>query len=167
MQIVSLSEGQQWLARHRKAYIAAEKAWPLAKRNSYGVPTDSGRKTALARLLSSVFTGKEGGLLWIRDWSAFPSSANLDLFYGYRKYLADERLLIDAPCHVFSKDDTDSVQSLLCMSLYFYWDTVLVASGWDVVVTTSNDEFIDLYSEQDEQVQELASELEKFGLHSD
>ncbi|HET7441924.1 MAG TPA: hypothetical protein VFJ47_11535, partial [Terriglobales bacterium] len=157
---MSLPQGQQWLARHRKEYITAGDAWLRAKRNSYGVPSDSGRKTALARLLSSVFTEKLEGLLWIRDWSAFPSSANLDLFYGYRKYLGDERLLIDAPCHIFSSGDTDSVQSLLCMSLYFYWDTVLVASDWDVVVTTSNDEFIDLYGDQGEQGQELARKFE-------
>jgi hypothetical protein len=166
MKIMSLREGEQWLAKRGKGYLMTEKSWPFVKRDTYRIPSDSGRKTSLARILTSALDEKLEGLLWVRDWSAFPSSANLDLFYGYRNYLGDKRLLVDAPCHVFSKGDMDSVQSLVCMSLYFYWDTVLLASDRDVVVTTTNDEFMDLYSDNEQDHEELASKLELFGLHA-
>jgi hypothetical protein len=32
------------------------------------------------------------------------------------------------------------------MSLYFFWDSILLWKDWDTVIVTSNDEFVDVYA---------------------
>jgi hypothetical protein len=98
----------------------------------------------LGRQLLDIHRGD--GLFWITDWGAYPNLGNMELFYGYRKYLGENRLLIEVPGHTFNAEERTTLESLLHMSLYFFWDSILLWKDWDTVIVTSNDEFVDVYA---------------------
>ena len=85
MRILSEVEGKSWL---RAAHLDPdEHGWlkAIGDSISFLCPADTGRKTALSKLLAElVGTGSESAI-WITAHGVFPSSENLNLFYGYRK----------------------------------------------------------------------------------
>ena len=122
MKIISADDCVAWLS----ATWCEPFAWPAAVRLypctiTFKLPIDTGRKTALARGLTSLLT-RDAGLLWFTEWSVFPSSENMVLFQGYRRSLGEERPLSAAPGHLFGEGDLEAVECLVAMSLYFYWD---------------------------------------------
>lgn len=114
-----LDEPFSWLA------VEQHYAW----RVTYLMPTDAGRKTALARELSALIDSRGEGLLWITEWGVFPSSENMSLFEGYRRSLHDERSLRAAPGHVFRESDLRELECVLDMVLYFSWDASVFGAG--------------------------------------
>ncbi len=64
-------------------------------------------------------------------------------------------MLIDAPFHVFSESDTKVLECLLDLTLYFYWDSILLDASKGLIVTTSNDEFVDVYAQNPAKLEEV------------
>ncbi len=130
MRIVSEADSRAWLfGRWREPFT-----WPAAQRLygcsvTYLLPADTGRKTALARALSASIDRSGEGLLWITEWGVFPSSQNMALFDGYRRSLGDDRPLHVAPGHLFQERDSQEVECLLDLVLYFFWDASLFDAG--------------------------------------
>lgn len=151
VKILSLNELNVGFMQDRLGWIM-ERSWKekFTHHLTYRVPIDTGKKTALAKQLVSHFVDEKEGLLWIKDWAAWPNSANMNLFYGYRKSLSESRQLMEAPFHVFSSQDAQSLESLLDLTLYFYWDAILLGSSQDIVLTVSNDEIIEVYARRSE-----------------
>lgn len=146
MRIVSESECQSWLAdRWREPF-----AWPAVQdrytySTAYVVPADAGRKTALARELNAQIDHRGQGLLWIHEWGVFPSSENMSLFQGYRRFLGDERSLFEAPGHLFNGADLSAVECLLDLVLYFFWGASVFDSR-DTWLRVSHDEILSVHT---------------------
>lgn len=105
-------------------------------------PTDSGRKTALSRLLVSFFDTDEEALLWINEFGIWPSSEDRYLFEGFRSFLGESSPVHEKPGHIFSKDDLDAVRSLVAMVLYFVWGGIMYSPAKGLTIRISHDEFI-------------------------
>jgi hypothetical protein len=90
---------------------------------------DVGRRCAYANLLTNFLITSEDSIvvLDITDWGAWESSQNLDLFYSYRRYLGENRLLREAHFHVFAARDVRGASTTTDFRFY-----------------ASNDEGIDL-----------------------
>lgn len=150
MKIISKQDCQAWLSgRFQEAFD-----WNVAKRAygysvTYMIPTDSGKKTALARALSAAIDSSGEGLLWITEWSVFPSSENIPLFLGYRRSLGDDRPLSAAPGHVFVGQDLETVECLLDLILYFFWDVNLFDSR-SLWLHVSHDEVVTVHASNKE-----------------
>jgi hypothetical protein len=145
MEFLTKAQVSRWLSGNGWEYLNAE-GWrrQFLRRLCYRLPKDTGSKTVLGRQLLDIHHGD--GLFWITDWGAYPNLGNMELFYGYRKYLGENRLLIEVPGHTFNAEERATLESLLHMSLYFFWDSILLWKDWDTVIVTSNDEFIDVYA---------------------
>lgn len=131
---------------------------------SYSLPIDTGKKTCIARELVALIGASEPGLFWITDWSVFPSCQNMALFEGYRKSLGETRSVGDAPGHVFDASDLKSIECLLDLALYFYWDASLFDGEGNIVLRTSHDECFDIYAKDKERLATIQSDLEIFDL---
>lgn len=68
-------------------------------RGRYSIPPESGRQTALAKLLAYLRFRNTSACIYITCWSVF--TEHLDLFYGYRRSVGETRPLIEAPVHLF------------------------------------------------------------------
>lgn len=140
MRIISEDDCRTWLSEK----LHGSFDWNEAERvygNSvtYLIPSDTGKKTALARALSTMVGGSGHSLLWITEWSVFPSSENMALFMGYRHSFGDERSVYAAPGHLFEAQDVQQVECLLDLILYFFWDASVFDAG-SVWLRLSHDE---------------------------
>jgi len=108
----------------------------------FAIPVDSGRKTALSRVLLSFFDTDEEALLWIDEFGIWPSSEDRYLFEGFRRFLGERSPLHEKPGHIFSKDDLDAMRSIVAMTLYFVWGGIMCSPAKDLIIRMSHDEFI-------------------------
>jgi hypothetical protein len=157
MKIIDRDGCTSWLS----ATLREPFDWDVARRHydcsvAYLLPREAGRKTALARGLSSLLT-TGAGLLWVTEWSVYPSSENMPLFLGYRRSLGEERTLHSAPGHLFEDGDFQVVECLIALGLYFCWD-LHVFDGDSLWLHISHDEVIAAHA-SDQQVLASADEL--------
>jgi hypothetical protein len=127
----------------------------------YLLPVDTGRKTALARSLANFIDLTRSGLLWITSSGVWPSNENMDLFDGYRRSLGEQRTLRDSPGHIFEQRDEAALQTLLGLSLYFFWDAVLIEGTQDLAIRFSHDEYVEIYAKSEERLGTIDGLLSK------
>ena len=112
----------------------------------FPISVDSGRKTALSRVLVSFFDTDEEALLWINEFGIWPSSEDRYLFEGFRRFLGERSPVHEKPGHIFSKDDLDAVRSLVAMILYFVWGGIMYSPAKGLTIKMSHDEFITMFA---------------------
>lgn len=85
-------------------------------------------------------------VVYITGWNVWQSSEHLDLFYGYRKSRGEERILMQAPVHIFHGDrDKPEFISIVALLLYFVWDAKLFDRSGNFLLSTSHHSFMDVY----------------------
>jgi hypothetical protein len=108
----------------------------------FEIPTDAGRRVALARLLwEAGARNRPESLLWIMEWSVWPSGEHLPLALALRSAFGGNRTLREAPGHLFRSDEDDAGLSFLVVSLLFLWDACLLSASGDLAVVLSHDEY--------------------------
>lgn len=107
---------------------------------------DVGRRCAYANMLTDHLITDETTVacLDITDWAVWPSSQNLDLFYSYRRYLGESRLLMDAHFHVFSAAEVNEFRNILHLGLISLFDVAGASTTTDFRFYASHDEYIDI-----------------------
>src|SRR5262245_11431719 len=110
-------------------------------RHEFTLPTDTGRRVALCRLLWNIDDGRQvtDRLLWITEWSVWPSSEHMPLFIRWRAGFGETPNLADAPGQLIEQGDDDDGMSALIMAGLFLWDCYLYLEQ-GVVVALSHDE---------------------------
>lgn len=108
--------------------------------------SDVGRRCAYAKMLTNHLITYENSIacLDITDWDVWPSSQNMDLFYSYRRYLGEPRLLIDAHCHVFGAAEANELRNILHLALISLFDVAGASTTTDFRFYASHDEYIDV-----------------------
>jgi hypothetical protein len=108
--------------------------------------TDVGRRCAYANLLTNYLITNETSIacLDITDWAVWPSSQNMDLFYAYRRYLGEQRLLIEAHFHVFTAVEANEFRNILHLGLISLFDVAGASTTSDFRFYASHDEYIDV-----------------------
>ncbi len=148
MRIISEAECRSWVCEKLQepfSWHAVERRHSLSV--TYLLPSDAGRKTALARALTALIDLPGEGLLWITEWGVFPSCENMALFDGYRRSLHDERSVHAAPGHVFRESDLREVECLLDLVLYFFWDATVFDAG-STWLRISHDEVFSVHARE-------------------
>src|SRR5258708_40076586 len=121
MQVLTDLEARSFLAANR----LGEKLTHLDPGTSRSeVTTDVGRRCAYANMLTNHLITDETTVacLDITDWGVWPSSQNMDLFYSYRRYLGEPRLLMDAHFHVFAAAEANEFRNILHLGLISLFD---------------------------------------------
>jgi len=130
------------------------------------IPMDAGRKNRLSKLLASLYKYDEEALLWINEYGIWPSCEDWGLFDGFRRSLGEDSALYERPGHVFSKEDIQSVGSLLAMVLNFFWGAVMVSTTKRTVIRISHDEFMDIFAKDEDVFSELNEMFSNFSADS-
>ena len=108
---------------------------------TYRLPTDAGSKNFLARYIAeSMFHEPSEVVLEVTGWSVWPSSDNPELFAEYRASLNEHRPIIEAPFHIFSKEEQVSFRNLLNLCLLFFYDCRVLKLGTLDMFAASHDE---------------------------
>ena len=143
MQVLTELEALTFLA----ANGLGEKLTHLAHETSRTeVTTDVGRRCAYANMLTNHLITDETAVacLDITDWAVWPSSQNMDLFYSYRRYLGEPRLLIDAHFHVFTAAEANQFRNVLHLGLISLFDVAGASTTTDFRFYASHDEYIEV-----------------------
>jgi hypothetical protein len=165
MQIFSKSEGTERLAKLDVKF--SDISWKDRYGNgpmSFAIPADTGKKTALAKLLADLVTTDSEVILWITGYGIWPSSENMALFDGYRGSLGEKRSVGEAPVHLFVNSEAKKVECVLALALYFFWDAFLLNHSGGVLIELSHDEILDVRVRDKRLLEELRMRFDRFGL---
>lgn len=127
----------------------------------YIIPGDSGKKTALSKIIASFFDNDVQALLWIYEFGIWPSCEDRNLFDGFRRSLGESQPISMKPGHIFSNSDLDSLASLLSMVLYFCWGAIVISTANDFVIKISHDEIINVFTKDQKTFSEIQGKLNK------
>lgn len=165
MQSFSKDEAAQWLEKLNISL--SDTSWKQRYRDrliSFAIPADTGKRTALARLLAEVAANGSESLLWITGYGIWPSSEIMDLFDGYRKSIGESRSIHEAPFHIFSSQDLKQLECILAVTLYFLWDALVLNHLQGVLIEISHDEIIDISATDYDLLGGLRAQLARCGL---
>ena len=145
MQFFSAAESRAWAAKHgfqvNDAFgrpIYQDLVEPLV----FTIPEDAGRRVALARVLcESAGPSMSDTLLWVTDWSIWPSGEHLPMADAVRRALGAPSALDESPGHLARIGEEDDALSILCAAILFLWDCWLLPSHGRRATFISHDEF--------------------------
>jgi len=162
MRIIDKRETMSWLSERglldpRGKLLLSRFLAPIHLR----IPSDSGKKTALSKVIASFCDATDEALLWINEFGIWPSSEDRHLFEGFRRSLGEDRPLHEKPGHLFSGEDLDAVGSLLALVLYFCWGAVFISTARGVVITISHDEIIDVFVKDQKDIPDIKERLDR------
>jgi len=143
MQVLTELEARSFLCANR----LGEKLTHLDPGTSRSeVTTHVGRRCAYANMLTNHLITDETAVacLDITDWGGWSSSQNMDLFYSYRRYLGEPRLLIDAHFHVFTAAEANEFRNILHLGLISLFDVAGASTTTDFRFYASHDEYIEV-----------------------
>jgi hypothetical protein len=126
MKTIAEAQALDWISKRQLKNSSGSINYPgsiQAVRSS--IPPDSARKTALSRVLASMFSEDEEALLWITEFGIWPSAEDWNLFDGFRLSLGEAQAVHERPAHLFSKAELKAVGSLVAMILYFCLGAIL------------------------------------------
>jgi hypothetical protein len=130
----------------------------------FHIDPDSGGKAALARNLANLLEKNTEIMVYVGDWSVWPSSINYDLFDGYRKSHGEVRPIWDAPAHLFSPGETATLTSIIAIGLFFVWDVYVFNSKGKFLLVFSHDEWMEFRFAVQADADELNAAMEYFGV---
>lgn len=142
MQFLSPGEAATWASNQGYPFKQASLERDGFVRHEFKIPSDAGRRVALARLLwESTAQGRPEALLWVTEWSVWPSGEHMPLAAVLRHAFGEEHSLAESPGHLFRLGEDDHGITFLSVALLFLWDAYLLAAGGEVAVFVSHDEY--------------------------
>ena len=150
MKFITSDECVRWCAHNNFSTEGRCPAMPPVphSRINFRIPTDAGRRVALCRLLWSLADDASGRerLVWITEWSIWPSGEHLPLWTRFRQAFGDDRALEESPGCLCGEGDGDDGLSVLVTGCLFLWDCwVFSQSG--AAVFLSHDEVGDFFAQ--------------------
>lgn len=100
-------------------------------------------------------------LLWITEWGIWENTENSHLYYRLRQSYGDQRLLWEAPGHLFLGYESEDLTSFLQLSMIIGWGGYVLSQANYVNVFFSHDEYFDFFAENvdlDEFLKDLKTE---------
>ena len=136
----------------------------LYAQHKFNIPADSNNRIGLCRLLWGVTDGQVADrLLWINQWSVWPSGEHMSLFTRWRAGFGETRTLIQARGHQLEENDDEDGLSVLILACLFLWDCWMYSEG-GIIIELSHDEYGVLYEPRDVLLPERRAALAEFGV---
>jgi hypothetical protein len=123
---------------------------PGAHKERVLYPPEHYRIFYVARRIATSLMYRRPTLLWITEWGIWPSSENHHLYYRLRQTYSDNRLLQEAPGHLFLEHETEDLASFLQIAMLNGWGGYVLTEAGYVNAFFSHDEFIDFFAEVDD-----------------
>jgi hypothetical protein len=80
-------------------------------------------------------------------------------FIRYRRSFGDQRLLMEAPVHVFEPTEDEAVVSVLSMALFFLWDVWVFDFAGRWLLGICHDGWFEVRARDEETIKDVAIEL--------
>ncbi len=112
-----------------------------------------------AHRIASELTYRRPTLVFITEWGIWPSSENWHLYYRLRQSYGDNRLLREAPGHLFVEHEAEDLASFLQLSMLNGWGGYVLTEADYVNAFFSHDEYIDFFVDKDGNLAEIRSAL--------
>lgn len=107
-------------------------------------PKEPARLLYFAHWIAVSLTYRQPALLWIDEWGIW--NENLHLYYRFRQFYGDHRLLADAPGHLFQNYEVEDLASFLQIAMFNGWGGFILNAADYVNVFFSHDGFFDFYA---------------------
>jgi hypothetical protein len=128
---------------------------PENQRLSLPYPKQVGRYRFLSRWIATSLTYQSDTLLWITQTGIWSSSENWHLYYKLRQNYGDQRLLDEAPGHLFLAHEAEDLASFLQLAMLNGWDGYVLTHMDYVNAFLSHDEYIDFYAQREDALAEV------------
>jgi len=122
-------------------------------------PPEPHRVFFVAHWVASVLTYRRPTLLFVTEWGVWPNSENWHLYYKLRQTYDDNRLLHDAPGHLFLEYEAQDLASFLQLSMLNGWGGYVLTEANYVNAFFSHDEYIDFFAEHAENLADIRKVL--------
>ncbi|MGD0734630.1 MAG: hypothetical protein ABR976_05760 [Terracidiphilus sp.] len=127
----------------------------LVEQMSY--PPTPARIQHYAHWIATSLTYRDPTLLWITEWGIW--SANWHLYYRLRQSYADQRLLHEAPGHLFLEFEAEDLASYLQLAMLNGWGGYVLTGANYVNLFFSHDEYIQFFSTEESNLAEIREAL--------
>jgi len=145
----------QFLTEEQCRTCASDRKYPLGERpysvladgapfvcQNFTIPSDAGRRVALVReIWARVGSGQPEALLWVTDWSVWPSSEHMPLADAVRRGLGEDRPLQVAPGCLVRLGEDDEALAVLVTAVLFLWDCWVLSPDGGLAAFFSHDEY--------------------------
>ena len=152
MQFYSSQQCEQWLSQRDRTRPEENRSL-MVKRVEF--PPEAHRFYPAACAIAHSLTYRRATLLWVTEWGIWPSSENWHLYYQLRQLNGDNRLLDDAPGHLFLDHEAEVLSSFLQIAMLNGWGGYILTDANYVNAFFSHDEYIDFFSENAENIVDL------------
>lgn len=158
MQFLTADQCADWLS-HRG--VDADNTGPQfsdtsASKLEFAIPTDAGRRVALARVLwECIAQDSPETLLWTTYWQAWPSGQHLPMATALRKSFGEFRSMGDAPGCVARCCESDEALSVLITAILFLWDSWAINADGSRRLFLSHDEYGVVYCEDNNEANRI------------
>lgn len=152
MRFYTQQESEDWLRDRRRL---KPDLTPDAHTERMGYPSEPHAVFGVAHWMATSLTFRMPTLLWITEWSIWPSSENLHLYYRLRHTYGDHRLLHEAPGHLFLEYESEDLATFLQVAMLNGWGGYVLTQAEYVNAFFSHDEYIDFFAETDGCLEEV------------
>jgi hypothetical protein len=118
-------------------------------------PKEFHRIFFVAHWMATELTYRQPALLFLTEWDIWTNSENWHLYYKLRQSYGDNRLLDDAPGHLFLPHEAEDLASFLQLSMLNGWGGYVLTGANYVNAFFSHDEFIDFFAENSESLNDV------------
>lgn len=95
----------------------------------FPIPSDAGQRVALAKDHMGKLAIDSSCLVWLDDWSVWPSGQWHHLLERFRLSYGCQEHLIDKPAHIIDKAEVDAAVSIAIYAILMLWDCYVVADS--------------------------------------
>ncbi len=157
MRFYTAAECEQWLHDRQRSKPDKLREVPV---EHVAYPPEPHCLFYVSYWIAQTLTYRMPTLLWITEWGIWPSTENWHLYYKLRQTYSDQRLLDEAPGHLFLEHETEDLASFLQIAMLNGWGGYVLTQADYVNAFFSHDEYIEFYAEKSGN---LAGVREAFG----
>ncbi|MEO8382493.1 MAG: hypothetical protein ABI779_22730 [Acidobacteriota bacterium] len=149
MQFLEESQIEEWCMEHQVALPLSEAECAVASTRFFGqAVSPRGQEADVVTAVLAELGEWDECLLWIDEWSIWPSSENWPAYYAERGVHGERRSLRVAPGHLAGGEDRDALTTFLRIVLENAWGAyvipVMSAHTTGRWAHASHDEFVDV-----------------------
>ena len=128
MKILSKHEAGEWCQSYGIALndFGLPAVWAFPDSVAFPIPNDAGQRIVLAKDQMGKLTMDSSCLVWLDDWSVWPSGQWHHLFERFRLSYGCQAPLAEKPAHVVVKNEFDAVVSIVVYAVLMLWDCYVV-----------------------------------------
>lgn len=141
MKVLSKQETMLWCQVHHIALSDGGLPERSDAKLKFNIPADSQRRVYLVTQAMKAFEDEPDILVWLDDWSAWPSGQRMHVFDRFRMSYGETRRLIDSPGHVFDQTQLEDATSLATIAVLFLWGCYIVVPKRCKLLYFSHDEY--------------------------